>query len=78
MSNNLYVNVLSGLNYQMPQFQVSSAYTKRAMAKNAKMVQHTPFSPIIQAANCFCELTHAFDHSCSKTVVVFATSSLYL
>jgi len=36
MSNNLRINVLTGFNYQKPQFQVSSAYTKRAMAKNVK------------------------------------------
>jgi len=33
MSNNLHVNVLNGFNRQMPQFQVSSAYTERAVAK---------------------------------------------
>jgi len=34
MSNKLRVNVLNGFNSKTPQFQVSSAYTKRAMAKN--------------------------------------------
>jgi len=36
MSNKLRVNVLNGFHYQMPQFQVFSAYIKRAMAKNVK------------------------------------------
>jgi len=36
MSKNLCVNVLNGFNYQMSQFQVSSAYTKGAMAENVK------------------------------------------
>jgi len=36
MSNNLRVNVLNGFNYQMPQFQFSSAYTKGVMVKNVK------------------------------------------
>jgi len=45
MSNNLRVNVLHGFNYQMPQFQVSSAYTKRAMAKNVKFGSTYPVLP---------------------------------
>jgi len=44
MSNNLRVNVLNGFNCQMPQFQVSSAYTKRAWAKNIKNGSTYPFS----------------------------------
>ena len=34
ISNNLRANVLNGFNQQMSQFQVSSAYIKRVMAKN--------------------------------------------
>jgi len=46
MSNNLCANVLNGFNYQMPQFQVSSAYTKGAMAKNLKKWFNIPRSPL--------------------------------
>jgi len=43
MSNILRVNVLNGFNYQMPQFQVSSAYTKREMAKNGSTYPVLPY-----------------------------------
>jgi len=33
MPPNLLVIVSNGFNHQMPQFQISSAYTERAMAK---------------------------------------------
>jgi len=45
MSNNLLVNVLNGFNYQMPQFQVSSASTKGAIAKNVKNSSTYPVLP---------------------------------
>jgi len=45
MSNNLCVNVLNGFNYQMPQFQISSAYTKGAMVKNVKNGSTYPVLP---------------------------------
>jgi len=49
MSNNLHVNVLNGLDYQMPQFQVSSAYTKGAMAKNVKNGSTYPVLPYVHS-----------------------------
>jgi len=64
MSNNLCVNVLNGFNYQMFQFQVSSAYTKRAMAKNVKKVQHTPFSPTNDLVVCFMIFSFCCEHRC--------------
>jgi len=50
MSNNLRENVLNGFNYQMPQFQVSSAYTKRANAKNVKNGPTYPVLPYLAGA----------------------------
>jgi len=47
MSNNLRVNVLNGVNYQMPQFQVSSAYTKGATAKTVKIGSTYPVLPYV-------------------------------
>jgi len=37
--------VLNGFNYQKPQFQVSSAYTKRAMEKYVKIGSMYPVLP---------------------------------
>jgi len=45
MSNNLRINVLNGFNYEMLQFQVSSAYTKGAMAKNVTNGSTYPVLP---------------------------------
>jgi len=45
MSNNLCVNVLHGFNWQTPQFQVSSAYSKRAMEENVKNGSTYPVLP---------------------------------
>jgi len=45
MSNNLRVNVLNGFNHQMPQFQVSTAYTKRTVAKIVKNGSTYPVLP---------------------------------
>jgi len=47
MSNNLRVNVLNGFNHQTPQFQVSSVYTKRAVAKNVKNGSTYPVLPYL-------------------------------
>jgi len=49
MSNNLRVKVLNGFTYQMAQFQVSSAYTKRAMAKNVKNGSTDPVLPYVES-----------------------------
>jgi len=43
MSNNLRVNFLDGFSYQMPHFQVSSADTKRAMAKYGSTYPVLPY-----------------------------------
>jgi len=45
MLNNMRVNVLNGFNYQMPQFQVSSAYTKEQWKKCKKWF-NMPRSPL--------------------------------